>query len=245
MPRQEEGVEKMDEQAWQTKSDEILKDIEEWKQMHRKATFVEIKDEMHTRMAGLEAQVLQEATQGLPLGNILKTLDSIIAEHSKNVEIKDEVHTRMAGLEAQVLQEATQGLPSQHEGAGFWSLGKLLPRNPNRVTSDKILKTLNSTIDEHYKDNEYIKGRFKDAVWYFETSEDDNTFIYNFLKFATVILSASTSLYIGLEAVPGTSPGLKILALILTLFVTVFSTLLATFGFQEKGAAYRRYRERH
>ena len=40
----------MDEQAWLQKGQEILSDIKEWRRAHPKATFVEIEDEIHTRM---------------------------------------------------------------------------------------------------------------------------------------------------------------------------------------------------
>jgi hypothetical protein len=53
----------MDQDAWMKKSEEILSDIKEWRQAHPKATFVEIEDEVHTRMMQLEAQMLQEAAQ--------------------------------------------------------------------------------------------------------------------------------------------------------------------------------------
>ncbi len=53
----------MDEQAWLTKSAEILTDIKTWRQEHPKATFVEIEAEVHRRLMELEAQVLQDAAQ--------------------------------------------------------------------------------------------------------------------------------------------------------------------------------------
>ena len=57
--------EAMDEQAWFQRSEEILRDIQEWRRAHRhpKATVVEIEDEVHKRMMQLEAQVLQDAAQ--------------------------------------------------------------------------------------------------------------------------------------------------------------------------------------
>jgi hypothetical protein len=61
--KEERVDEAMDEQAWLQKSEEILRDIKEWRQAHPKATFVEIEDEVHKRMMQLEAQVLQEAAQ--------------------------------------------------------------------------------------------------------------------------------------------------------------------------------------
>jgi len=51
----------MDEQAWQSKSVEILTEIKAWRQAHPKATFVEIEEQVHARLMELEAQVLQEA----------------------------------------------------------------------------------------------------------------------------------------------------------------------------------------
>jgi RNase P subunit RPR2 len=60
---QESVDEAMDEQAWLQKSEEILRDIKEWRQAHPKASFVEIEDEVHKRMMQLEARVLQEAAQ--------------------------------------------------------------------------------------------------------------------------------------------------------------------------------------
>lgn len=51
----------MDEQAWYAKSVEILTEIKAWRQAHPKATFVEIEEQVHTRLMELEAQVLQEA----------------------------------------------------------------------------------------------------------------------------------------------------------------------------------------
>jgi hypothetical protein len=55
--------EAMDEQAWLHKSQEILRDMKEWRRAHPKATFVEIEDEIHKRMMQLEAQMFQEAAQ--------------------------------------------------------------------------------------------------------------------------------------------------------------------------------------
>ena len=53
----------MDEQAWREKSVEILTDIKEWRRAHPRATYVEIEDEVHTRMMQLEAQILQDAAE--------------------------------------------------------------------------------------------------------------------------------------------------------------------------------------
>lgn len=54
---------RMDEHAWLSKGAAILTDIKEWRQVHPKATFVEMEDEIHRRMMELEAQVLQDAAQ--------------------------------------------------------------------------------------------------------------------------------------------------------------------------------------
>lgn len=51
----------MDEYAWLQQSEEILRDIKEWRRAHPKATFVEIADEVPKRMMQLEAQILQDA----------------------------------------------------------------------------------------------------------------------------------------------------------------------------------------
>ncbi|GHO72084.1 hypothetical protein KSC_109760 [Ktedonobacter sp. SOSP1-52] len=51
----------MDDQAWHAKSIEILTDIKAWRQAHPTATFVEIEEEVHTRLMELEAHVLQDA----------------------------------------------------------------------------------------------------------------------------------------------------------------------------------------
>ncbi|GHO60080.1 hypothetical protein [Ktedonobacter robiniae] len=51
----------MDEHAWQAKSVEILAGIKVWRQAHPTATFVEIEEEVHTRLMELEAHVLQDA----------------------------------------------------------------------------------------------------------------------------------------------------------------------------------------
>jgi hypothetical protein len=53
----------MDDQAWRTKSIEILTDVKEWRRAHPKATYVQIEDEVHRRMMQLEAQILQDAVQ--------------------------------------------------------------------------------------------------------------------------------------------------------------------------------------
>ena len=53
----------MDEQAWREKSVEILTDVKEWRRAHSKATYVEIEEEVHSRMMELEAQILQDAAQ--------------------------------------------------------------------------------------------------------------------------------------------------------------------------------------
>ena len=53
----------MDQDTWVKKSEEILTEIKEWRRAHPKATFVEIEDEVHTRMMQLEAHVLQDAAQ--------------------------------------------------------------------------------------------------------------------------------------------------------------------------------------
>lgn len=51
----------MDEQAWQAKSIEILTEIKAWRQAHPTATFVDIEEQVHSRLMELEAHVLQEA----------------------------------------------------------------------------------------------------------------------------------------------------------------------------------------
>jgi hypothetical protein len=55
-------AEEMD-QTWRTLSERILRDIKEWRRVHPKATFREIKQEVHPRMSCLEAQVLQDTVQ--------------------------------------------------------------------------------------------------------------------------------------------------------------------------------------
>lgn len=132
-----------------------------------------------------------------------------------------------------------------------WFLEKLIGVNlSKRVSSDDNIATMYSAIDKIYNDeqhnklHEYMAERFKSKVGYFETLEDDNSCFYTSLKIALVILSAFTSLFVGLEAFFSTSIALKIITLILTLFVTVFSTVLTTFNFQEKSLAYQQYRER-
>ena len=120
----------------------------------------------------------------------------------------------------------------------------------NSVTADSIFDTLKRTIAEYYPDEQknkfhnYMNGRFLDQVLYFETHEDENSSFYTRLKVALVVLSALTSLSVGLEAIFPTSTALKIIALVLTLFVTVFSTVLTTFNFQEKSIVLQQYRER-
>lgn len=56
----------MEQDPWLKKSEEILVNVREWRRTHPKATFVEIEDEIHTRMMQLEAQLLQEAAQASP-----------------------------------------------------------------------------------------------------------------------------------------------------------------------------------
>ena len=123
----------------------------------------------------------------------------------------------------------------------------------NSITSNTILDTLKQTIAEYYpveqknKLHNYINGRFIDQVLYFETHEDVNSRYYTRIKVALVVLAASTSLSVGLEAIFSTSSALstalKIIALVLTLLVTVCSTILTTFNFQAKSLALQQYRE--
>jgi YgiT-type zinc finger domain-containing protein len=56
-------VDEEKDQQWQKLSEEILTDIKEWRRAHPKATFREIKHEVHQRMSRLEAQILQDTTQ--------------------------------------------------------------------------------------------------------------------------------------------------------------------------------------
>jgi hypothetical protein len=50
----------MNEEEWLQKSREIITDMKEWRQDHKKATFVEIEKEVHRRMVQLEAHLLQD-----------------------------------------------------------------------------------------------------------------------------------------------------------------------------------------
>lgn len=56
----------MDEQALRKMSIEILTDIKEWRRAHPRATYVQIEDEVHTRMMQLEAQIIEGAVQESP-----------------------------------------------------------------------------------------------------------------------------------------------------------------------------------
>ena len=56
----------MDEQALRQMSTEILTDIKEWRRAHPRATYVQIEDEVHTRMMQLEAQIIEGAVQESP-----------------------------------------------------------------------------------------------------------------------------------------------------------------------------------
>src|SRR5450759_491929 len=56
----------MDEQALRKMSTEILTDIKEWRRAHPRATYVQIEDEVHTRMMQLEAQIIESAVQESP-----------------------------------------------------------------------------------------------------------------------------------------------------------------------------------
>src|SRR5215469_11177145 len=56
----------MDEQVWLTKSAVILTDIKEWRQVHPRATYVEIEDEIHRRLMQLEARLIERAVQQSP-----------------------------------------------------------------------------------------------------------------------------------------------------------------------------------
>lgn len=53
----------MNEEEWLQKSQQILADVKEWRRTHKKATFVEIEEEVHRRMVQLEAQLLQDAAE--------------------------------------------------------------------------------------------------------------------------------------------------------------------------------------
>lgn len=53
----------MTREEWLKKSEQILTDVKEWRQEHRKATFVEIEAEVHRRMVELEAQLVEDAVQ--------------------------------------------------------------------------------------------------------------------------------------------------------------------------------------
>lgn len=56
----------MDEQALRKMSIEILTEIKEWRRAHPRATYVQIEDEVHTRMMQLEAQIIEGAVQESP-----------------------------------------------------------------------------------------------------------------------------------------------------------------------------------
>jgi hypothetical protein len=56
----------MDEHALRKMSTEILTDIKEWRRAHPRATYVQIEDEVHTRMMQLEAQIIEGAVQESP-----------------------------------------------------------------------------------------------------------------------------------------------------------------------------------
>ena len=112
-----------------------------------------------------------------------------------------------------------------------------------KVTTDDILMTLSNHIGDHYEKDVYIQGRFLNTVLYLVTREAQNSFLYNFVLIALVILSASTTLIVGLEAIFATSTALKIIALLSTLSVTVLSTILTTFNFETKSIAFRNHRE--
>ena len=53
----------MEQEAWLKKSEEILRDVKQWRRTHAKATFVEIEDAVHKRMMQLEAHLLQDAAE--------------------------------------------------------------------------------------------------------------------------------------------------------------------------------------
>ena len=40
----------MNEEEWLQKSQQILTEVKEWRRIHKKATFVEIEEEVHRRM---------------------------------------------------------------------------------------------------------------------------------------------------------------------------------------------------
>lgn len=51
------------DQAWQQLSEQILRDMREWRRSHPKATLREIEEEVHNRMSRLEAQMIQDTAQ--------------------------------------------------------------------------------------------------------------------------------------------------------------------------------------
>jgi len=94
-----------------------------------------------------------------------------------------------------------------------------------------------------FKDDDYIKGRFINAVSYFEKLEHQDSFRYTIFQIILIGFSALATFTVALEGIIASSTALKIIALLLTLFVAILANYLTTFNFQAKWGAYRFTRE--
>jgi hypothetical protein len=116
--------------------------------------------------------------------------------------------------------------------------GRWLRHNPWQSTS-----RLKQIIESQYKDDDYINGRFIDAVEYYENLERKDSIQYSIFQIILMITSALTAFTVGLEAILVASTFLKIVALLLTIFVAILGNYLTSFNVQGKWGAYRLTRE--
>ncbi len=120
----------------------------------------------------------------------------------------------------------------------FRLFGRWLRHKPWQSTS-----RLKHIIDNQYKDDDYINGRFIDTVQYYENLESKDSIQYSVFQAILILASALTTFSVGLEAIVVASTFLKIVALLLTLFVAILGNYLTTFNVQAKWGAYRLTRE--
>lgn len=103
---------------------------------------------------------------------------------------------------------------------------------------------LERVIQEKFKDDDYINGRFIKAVLHYDYNGGRNSQQYTIMQVALLLASALTPLIVGLEAfVVVNSSILKLIALILSVFVAILGNYLTTFNLQAKWRTYRLIRE--
>jgi hypothetical protein len=128
----------------------------------------------------------------------------------------------------------------------FMLFGRWLHRDSRELTPPEKLTSveeLNHIIKDKYQSDDYINGRFVQAVQHFDDLVHQNSDQYAIFQRLLIVLSALTSSIVGLEAIVVSSNLLKLVALILSLFVAILGNYLTAFNVQVKWGAYRFTRE--